>query len=45
MAPSLLASACFDTFEELLFNVETKLFGKGSLMRVQYPKCEYGRYF
>ena len=41
---SLLASAYFDTFLSLLFNFLNYMFGSGSLMRVQYPKCAYGHY-
>ena len=44
ITPFLLASAYFGTFWSLLFNFLNYMFGSGSLMRVQYPKCAYGPY-
>ena len=34
----------FGTFWSLLFNFSNYIFGSGSLMRFQYPKCAYGPY-
>ena len=44
ITPSLLASTCFGTFWSILFNLLNFMFGSGSRMRVQYPKCAYGPY-
>ena len=45
ITPSLLALACFGTFGSTFPTFEPTLFGEGSLMRVQYPKCAHGPYF
>ena len=44
ITPSLLASACFGTFEASLSFFLTTLFSQGSLIMVMYPKFAYGLY-
>ena len=44
ITPSLLAAACLGTFESIFSIFETTVFDEGSMMRVHYPKWEYGPY-
>ena len=37
-----MASVCLGTYRSVVFNFLNYMFGSGSLIRVQYPKCSYG---